>query len=263
MGTVLIERDEADIYSDKLKAELAPKVEKANKVLKKLKDYIEEHNDMFGYMDLKLHDVSFYCYRDLENDFPLVVERGGDNIFYDFCEEEYNNFDCWCDYEGIDFEKMRRFLGRTSKFYLTEWDNDDTIRNIINQIIEKYSYYNPYYYDDIYVNSDCQYLIDEHCILDDDAKDIIERDLDFIINDLWKDFHSDIEGVEKVYKYITDFKENQVENFKEWLQNLNDYFEEEVEAEKKHEADVKETLEKLQNKYSISDEDFNIIRTLH
>ena len=155
---------------------------------------------------------------------------------------------------------MRRQLGRTSKFYLTEWDNNDSIHEIINQIIEKYR---PYYYYDIYINSDCQYLIDEYCILDDDAKDVIEIDLDFIINDLWKDFHSDIEDVEKVYKYITDFKENQVENFKEWLQNLNDYFEEEVEAEKKHEADVKETLEKLQNKYSISDVDFNIIRKLH
>lgn len=260
MGTVLIERDEADIYSDKLKAELAPKIEEANKVLKKLKDYIEEHNDMFGYMDLKLHDVSFYCYKDLENDFPLVAERGGDNIFYDFCEEEYDNFtNCWCDWEGIDFEKMRRFLGRTSKFYLTEWDNDDTVDTIIQNIVDKYAVW----YSNIFIGVDCKYYLDENCIIDDDAKEDIEEELDFIINDLWKDFHSDIEDVEKVYKYITDFKENQVEYFKEWLQNLNDYFEEEVEAEKKHEADVKETLEKLQNKYSISDVDFAIIRKLH
>lgn len=256
--------DYAEQISEKLKAELAPKIEEANKVLKKLKDYIEEHNDMFGYMDLKLHDVSFYCYRDLENDFPLVVERGGDNIFYDFCEESYNDFtNCWCDYEGIDFEKMRRFLGRTSKFYLTEWDNDDTIDTIVQQIIDKYANCYASCYSDIYIDFNCQYFIDTDCIIDEDAKDNIEEDLNFIIEDLWKDFYSDIEDVEKVYKYITDFKENQVEYFKEWLQNLNDYFEEEVEAEKKHEADVKETLEKLQNKYSISDVDFNIIRTLH
>ena len=256
--------DYAEQISEKLKAELAPKIEEANKVLKKLKDYIEEHNDMFGYMDLKLHDVSFYCYKDLENDFPLVAERGGDNIFYDFCKESYNDFvNCWCDCEGINFKKMRRFLGRTSKFYLTEWDNDDTIDTIVQQIIDKYASCYASCYSDIYIDFNCQYFIDTDCIIDEDAKDNIEEDLNFIIEDLWKDFYSDIKDVEKVYKYITDFKKNQVEYFKEWLQNLNDYFEEEVEAEKKHEADVKETLEKLQNKYSISDVDFNIIRTLH
>ena len=51
--------------------EIKELITKANEQLRKIREYITEHKDMFDSLDLKLHDASLYEYRDIEKDFPL------------------------------------------------------------------------------------------------------------------------------------------------------------------------------------------------
>ena len=90
--------------------EIKELVVKANEQCERIKDYITENEGMFDSMDLKLHDASFYEYRDMEKDFPLCYAdnegRYEDSYFYRFCEATYDQFTDWCAEEKIDFNKM-------------------------------------------------------------------------------------------------------------------------------------------------------------
>ena len=51
--------------------EIKELITKANEQLRRIREYITEHEDMFDSMDLKLHDANFYECKDMEKDFPL------------------------------------------------------------------------------------------------------------------------------------------------------------------------------------------------
>ena len=97
---------------------------KANEEIKKVVDYLEENEDMFNMMDLKLHNASFYDY---SKDFPLCYKsdentESGYTNFYFFCEDSYNMFvEDLKETFNIEFGKMRKQVGGTSKFYLADW----------------------------------------------------------------------------------------------------------------------------------------------
>ena len=48
--------------------EIKELVVKTNEQCERIKDYITENEGMFDSMDLKLHDASFYEYRDMEKE---------------------------------------------------------------------------------------------------------------------------------------------------------------------------------------------------
>ena len=102
--------------------ELKEMIIKANEQLKRIRDYVTEHDAAFSDMNLKLHDASYYQCADMEKDFPLCFadneKRYEDSYFYQFCEATYDQFTDWCTEEGIDFNKMCHHIGRTSSFYL-------------------------------------------------------------------------------------------------------------------------------------------------
>lgn len=81
-------------------AEIKELVAKANEQCKRIKDYIAENEGMFDSMDLKLHDASFYEYRNMEKEFPLCYadneECSENSYFYRFCNSTYDQFTDWC-----------------------------------------------------------------------------------------------------------------------------------------------------------------------
>ena len=48
--------------------EIKELITKANKQLRRIREYIAEHEDMFNSMDLKLHDANFYHYQNRMRD---------------------------------------------------------------------------------------------------------------------------------------------------------------------------------------------------
>lgn len=192
------------------------KIKRANKQLKKVMRFLQENEKAFSMLDLKLHDVSYYCYSHMFADFPELYENDQDSYFYDFCECEY---DCMIEYfEENDIAYNPEYIGRTSSFYLSKYIS--------------FSCRCPYgidfqqsIYDLLYENGytcDCMPEITENGLIDttdEYIKDCYEN-IDYIASgDFFKDVKKQLSDCIKAYEYIADFKNNQVEYFKDFCDN--------------------------------------------
>ena len=214
---------------------------KANEQIERIKNYIIEHEDMFGSMDLKLHDASFYEYRDMEKDFPLCYannERASEySYFYRFCDDTYEQFIEWCSEEGIDFNKMIHHIGRTSSFYLYDreivqrerWDVrwDWTMYNCFNELGYSSNYQLVEFKEDGMIDEEKTLLFDDYYWTEEQWIEEVKPAVQYIIDEMYDDFIKEVADIEKVYEYIKDTKDNQVEYFKEYLQFYEDDLEEE------------------------------------
>ena len=169
---------------------------KIEEVKNKIANYISEHKNMFDYMDLKMHEASYWVYNNAE-DYGFTDDEARD-IFYAWCECSYEDFvyDLKENY-GIDFNKIRYQLGRTSKFYLHDESVITTgleLATNVDSVIDYMLEYNFSAYatlDDIY---------------NDDYTDKEEL-IDYIINDCYNDFIEWCKPIEIVYDYIINGKE--------------------------------------------------------
>lgn len=218
--------------------------ELANEQLRKCMDWLEANKDAFQYMDLKLHDASYYAYDQAAEDFPLLAEEYNmDDLFYWFCEDEYDMFvEDLENNQGIDFKKMRNPLGRTSSFYL----HDGSIIEFTGRYRDDYpweyvlyNFINKYGYNDTVPDITPEGTIDEN----DPYLADCEANIDYIENDMYNDMLSVFGPVVEVYDYIKDFKDNQVDIFKEYLTYKQEDLEwEQEEAEKRAAERAEEDL---------------------
>ena len=260
--------------------EIKELITKANEQLRRIREYITEHEDMFDSMDLKLHDASFYEYRDMEKDFPLCFAdnegRYEDSYFYRFCEATYDQFADWCAEEKIDFNKMCHHIGRTSSFFLYDkeivqrenwhirWDW--TMYNCFNEL----GYSN--YYQLIEFNKEGNVDEEETLKFDEDYwtqeewLDEIKPALQYIIDEMYDDFIKEIEDIVKVYEYIKDTKDNQVEYFKEYLewneadlQYEKDKRDKEMAKRREIISKMPEKIHAIMNRSALDSDDLNIV----
>lgn len=255
--------------------ELEKLVTKANEQIQRIKDWYSEHSAAFNYMDLKLHDVSFYCYEGMKEDFPLCYKndgKGEDSYFYTFCEIEYDSFvEDLKENFGIDFKDYRFQLGRTSSFYL----HDQNIFSVRGYRIEwEYTIYDILYWHSGYVCTTCDKdgkidlnkTLTEFKEADINNEETMKRfveELNWLTTEMYDEVTKHFEDMLKVYEYIKDFKDNQVENFKEWLQYYEDELAEEKRQAEEHEAKRQtliarfknNVLREILNKYVTSNEE--------
>ena len=210
------------------KARLNAVMDKADAKNAELIAYLKEHEKAFDMMDLKLHDASFYEYKDLEHDFPLLAgeqETMTESLFDRFCESTYDQFTDWMNEENIDWDKMRHQVGRTSSFYLHDEGNFIVLSNrdysidvqaTLGCITDElgYSYLSVQYKKDGKLNRDFT--------LQDYPNNLSDL-LMIASGEMLEDTKKKLEDVIKVYEYIDDTKTNQVEYFKEWLENEEEY----------------------------------------
>lgn len=224
---------------------------KANEELKKVTDYIEEHADMFDMHDLKLHDVSYYIYSEMEKDFPLCYAEVDYGYFETFCNIEYDEFINWCEEHDINFDKMIDRVGRTSKFYLHKWNHSDK-DVMLYTIIE-----------DLKDWCACQYYtIENGQIIATDIEEYEEDTmyyLSYVAEELYNDFIKAIADMIEVYEYIKGFKKNQVEYFKDFLYGFEEQLSYEEEMKIKAEKEKTSVVNLLQRKYDISDADMELL----
>ena len=165
--------------------------------------------------DLKLHDVSYYIGEKLGEVDGLSNEKYIElysHIFDLFCEENYNMF--------VEDEKnyniKRVYLGHTSKFYIESNDSEIVscyyypsdyreeydLKEKKTMLLDEFLY--------IKLNTDEEYLKEEYST---------KEDFIYMLNE-YKDFLDTIEEIYEGYEYIRDFKENQVDIFKDWYDDV-------------------------------------------
>ena len=164
--------------------------------------------------DLKLHDVSYYIGEKL-NKIEGLDYREYNNLYCHmfelFCEDNYNIFEA----NEENYNIKRVYLGHTSKFYI-----ESDYSEIINY------YYASDYREEYDLKEKKSMLLDEFLFIQlDTYEDCIEEDYstkeDFIymLNE-YEDFLDTIDEIYECYEYIRDFKENQVDIFKDWYDDV-------------------------------------------
>ena len=231
-------------------------LEKANKELKKVVDYLEENESAWSEQrNLKLYDAAYYDYSE---DFPLICRTYGNNEFYEFCQNEYDNFLDWLAENDID-KTILNYIGSTSSFYIGKYGNEDII-DIINNIYSD----NIYGHEFNYINISVNYKITPFEVweLSDDE---VQDELNYIVSNLFDDVKATFEPIIKLAEYIDDYKVNQVKYFKEYLT----YYDNELQFEKeKQDAEIETNNKKVSElinkvKSVITLDELNMINRLY
>lgn len=195
-----------------------------DKCFKLLKDNEEKWNN---YMDLKLHyacteNVDFEHY-DAKITFDNEVQS---RWFYTFCDDMHEQFlNDLMTVKGIDFNELKDNIGRTSSFYLGKLHNNEKDKYCC--ALTEASYEFATYYGDELTFSE-----NENGIYLTISDDIADEEIEKTINDMlgmteviYSDLKNKLDEIIYVYDYIKDFKDNQIEYFKDyvkdtWLANL-------------------------------------------
>lgn len=225
------------------------KVNAANQEIKKVFEWFESHQKQLDYTDLKLHDVSWFCYKDMESEFPLCYADASENntdYFYRFCVVSYDQMVEELKQDGIEYKVYH--IGRTSSFYthdgrIISWDRrgygidfESTIPDALENI------YGGYGIPDIVFEATKEPMIRTDNIDDDDFCEY-EDCIDYIASgDFLKDIENEFSDALRIREYIDDFKQNQVEYFKEYIQMYEDDLQAEADKEAAEESKRIEAL---------------------
>lgn len=197
--------------------EYKPQVEKLNKQFKKLQKHTQELN----YTDLKLHDIAYYV-----GDNEELLKH-----FEGFCDVEYDFFQDWLTENMLE----TRQLGRTSSFYFyggysesNFYDFDIYEMKEDENIFDTLGYGLPIELETLFVSNDfyqAYYNLENNCnidLLDEDNLNDLEIELDKTIYELEEyllAYYKEVKAVRSAYKWLESYKENQVENFKDYVAN--------------------------------------------
>lgn len=195
-----------------------------DKCFKLLKDNEEKWND---YMDLKLH---YACTEDISfehNHATISFDNEAQNDWFNyFCEDSYNFFlENIKESKGIDFDELRDNVGRTSSFYLGKLHNTEKDKYTCALTEASYDFVT-------YYGNELLFSENENGIYLTVSDDIADERIEETVNDMlemteaiYSDLKNKLDEIIYVYDYIKDFKDNQVEYFKDyvketWLANL-------------------------------------------
>ena len=164
--------------------------------------------------DLKIHDVSYYIGEKLGEIEGLSNEKYNElycHIFDLFCDENYNMFED----DEKNYNIRRVYLGHTSSFYIesnyseiidyyyaSDYRDEYNLEEKKSMLLDEFLY--------IKLNTDEEYLEEEYST---------EEDFIYMLNE-YEDFLDTIEEIHGGYEYIRDFKENQIDIFKDWYDDV-------------------------------------------
>ena len=197
----------------KIYNEYKPQIEKLNRQFKKL----QKHTQGLNYTDLKLYDVAFY----VGDDERLL------NHFENFCHFEYEFFNEWLKENMLETE----YIGRTSSFYfhgkniydfdIYDMKNDNNIFDTLAYGIESETeaLFNSDSLEHFYYDLE-NYL--HYNLQDSEDLENLDNELDstlYEIEEYLIEYYREIKDIRKAYKWLESYKDNQIENFKDFVAN--------------------------------------------
>ena len=180
-----------------------------NKAIKLLLDNENKWNET---LDLKLHDIAygFNCDFELNGATVHFDDDARERWFTDFCEIEYDYFNEWLKENNIG--SILDYVGHTSQFYIGNLHAD----NLLDTLYEA---------SDEFKSQDFfGYTEDKDGVLhiDSTGYDDIEQEVNDLLafaENIYSEVEDSLKNIIKVYDYITSFKENQVTNFMEFVED--------------------------------------------
>jgi len=204
---------------------LKEKTEMANNELKKQEKFLK--SKYFDLFDLKLHDIAYMTESEKEkNGLENLTDENYNIIFQNFCDISAMDLTDFCmQVIGYSEDKLLTQFARTSRLYLNcEFDinyHNDHFFDTVNSILENIGFF----WNDFY-----EYILNEECLLDFEIiknsigkndvtyDDMIEA-LDCIILEYSNYVQEETKDQVRLFDYIENFKNNQVENFVYYAKN--------------------------------------------
>lgn len=187
-----------------------------DKCFKLLKDNEEKWND---YMDLKLH---YACTENVDFEYNNATISFDDEVqhrwFNSFCDDNLDwFFENIKEDKGIDFKDISDYIGRTSSFYLGKLHN--TEKDKYSCALAEASY--EFNVTNLEFNEDengIHFIDNDLSGYDEDIEDTVNGML-ALVETMYDDLKDKLDEIIYVYDYIKDFKDNQVENFKDYVKD--------------------------------------------
>ena len=218
--------------------------DEVNKALDNVIGYLRTNESIWNETrNLKLYDVSFQA-ADIIEKYPLVKQEYNDcDLFQWFCENSYDEFTEWLDESNI--EDCRKYIGRTSSFYLTDL-HDDCIGNVVSDLFSRVYSDNIDFDKDGHMEHFCEWC-------DYTEADLLEEyqdDMHYIVDGcFFNDIEEYLHDAFLIAGYIDDFKENQIKYFTEYIEMRNEELEyvaqREAETEQAFITEYKTAINKL------------------
>lgn len=177
-----------------------------------LKDNEEKWNE---YMDLKLHDCAIIDDLEIkEKGLEITINNVYETFFDNFCRDSYDDFLYDCNMEGINFDVLRDFVGRTSSFYLGKLYDSKTYMGVLQEFSSAVGLSSlQFKYD----NNTKTYIIqfeDENNISETEVEEMLR-----ITKCVYSEIEDALADIITVYDRIKNFKDNQVEYYKNYIRN--------------------------------------------
>lgn len=197
--------------------EYKPQIEKLNKQFLK----IQKHTEGLTHTDLKLHKVAYYIgHNEIETD-----------AFQSFCDVEYDYFNDWLQENNLKTEQ----IGDTSQFYFYSDESPYNFYDFdIYDVIEDSNIFDTLGYGleselETLFTSESMYQAfydfenyGRYDLSDSEDLDNLETELDNSIYELEEYLQAycvQVRAIKRAYKWLENYKANQVENFKDFVEN--------------------------------------------
>lgn len=197
--------------------EYKPQIEKLNKQFLK----IQKHTEDLTHTDLKLHEVGS-CIGDTDSEIEA---------FQIFCDTEYEYFNEWLEENNLKTEQ----IGSTSQFYFYSDESPYNFYDFdIYDVIEDSNIFDTLGYGleseiETLFTSESMYQafydFENYCrydLLDSEDLENLETELDNSIYELEEYLQAycvQVRAVKRAYKWLENYKSNQIENFKDFVAN--------------------------------------------
>ena len=253
-----LSHDEIVSFLEKVNDYIQKRVHRANISMRHVALYLKHNKEAFAYMDLKLHDVAFYCgSEDMDKQYPLVTSNIESYLLFDdFCNLSYEMFvENLKEIHCVNFEKMIRHLGHTSQFTLHDREIIELVKGDIDISTTMYNFLEEeiaFPVIDVTDNNLIEYSPDVN------ISELLDQ-LEYIENNLYNDVKNYCKDIIKVYSLIDEFKGNQVTCFKEYLENEEVWLQDKKEKAEAEERLKTERRNQIIAKYGISDEDLKFL----
>lgn len=197
--------------------EYKPQIEKLNKQFKKL----QKHTQDLSYTNLKLHDVAYYIGH---NEVEIKA-------FEIYCDMEFEYFNDWLQENNLKIEQ----IGRTSSFYFYSdespynfYDFDIYDMKEDENIFDTLGYGSSDELETLFNSNDfyqAYYNLENDCRIDLlDSEDLEDLEIEFDnsiyeLEEYLQAYCIQVKAVKRAYKWLENYKANQVEDFKDFVAN--------------------------------------------
>ena len=205
--------------------------DEVNKALQAILEYLKSIENVWNKSrNLKLYDVFFHG-EEIIDKYPLVKEEyDGNDLFYDFCQLEYDYFVEWMEENKIKDE--RKYIGHTSTFYLTD-HHDENLISLLEYLVNE-----NIYYTDIRIaeNGNMLPFVDMECASEEEQIQDAQDEMSFIADGrLLEEIKKHFADAVQIAEYIDGFMKNQIDAFTEYIAFKEEYLQEEREQEEEQE----------------------------